>query len=77
MNSVKKRLNKVFLDNKIFHINNNHSPCFNNNKGDNMTSRYNGPEDRAINLMAQPTSDNIRLGHNRVLSAEMKYYGKN
>ena len=41
------------------------------------TGRYNGPEDRARNLMAQPASDNILLGHNRVSRAEMKYYGRN
>ena len=45
-----------------------------NQKG---TSRYNGPEDLARNLMAQPASDNIRLGNKKVSKTEMKYYGRN
>jgi hypothetical protein len=69
-NQVRKAMNQYGLTGTQVHV----GHIIPNQKG---TSRYNGPEDRARNLMAQPASDNIRLGNKKVSKTEMKYYGRN
>ena len=66
-NQVRQEMNRFGLPGSKVHV----GHIYPNQKG---TSRYNGPEDRAINLMAHPSSDNIALGHRPVLEKELKYY---
>ena len=68
-NQVRKAMNNYGLSGSQVHV----GHITPNRRG---TNRYNGREDRARNLMAQPASDNIRLGHRKVSKSEMKYYGR-